>query len=583
MNREAIYHRTMLPFAYPVGEHELRLVLRAAKDDIYFSEVFYGDRYAEPGSEVSTLMRKEASDSLFDYYTVTLYTEEKRVRYFFHLSDRREDIWYSEKGFSVARPKEGLFQYPYICPADLFSEPEWIRGRTMYQIFPDRFCNGDRDNDPEGCLKWGETPKADSFFGGDLKGIIDRLDYLADLGIGVIYLTPIFKSPSNHKYDTADYYSIDPAFGDRDILKRLVSEAHRRDIKVILDGVFNHCGKDFFAFQDVVKHGASSPYKDWFNIHSFPVRAGKDPNYETFASGVYTMPKLMTHNPELREYLIKVGEHWVREVDIDGWRLDVANEIDHDFWREFRKRVKAIKPDAFIIGEVWHDSLEWLRGDQFDSVMNYPWREAVLDFFARGEIDAVGFDERVAGLRMAHSSNIWPGLVNLLGSHDTARVLTLCSDRRRAALAAVFQMTYPGLPMIYYGDEIGMEGGDDPDCRRTFIWDEEGQDNKLLNLYRQLIKLRRIFPHLSDGDYRTWHTEGNVYAYINDGIGVVINNSDEDISLRLDNFTIHRTVDILSRKSYGLGRYLSIDLKPYSAAILLTERDYEKMREAGAC
>lgn len=273
----------------------------------------------------------------------------------------------------------------------------------------------------------------------------------------------------------------------------------------------------------------------------------------------------------------------MREVDIDGWRLDVANEIDHDFWREFRKRVKAIKPDAFIIGEVWHDSLEWLRGDQFDSVMNYPWREAVLDFFARGEIDAVGFDERVAGLRMAHSSNIWPGLVNLLGSHDTARVLTLCSDRRRAALAAVFQMTYPGLPMVYYGDEIGMEGGDDPDCRRTFIWDEEGQDNKLLNLYRQLIKLRRIFPHLSDGDYRTWHTEGNVYAYINGGIGVVINNSDEDISLRLDNFTIHRTVDILSRKSYGLERYLSIDLKPYSAAILLTEHDYEKMREAGAC
>ncbi|MDI6600633.1 MAG: glycoside hydrolase family 13 protein [Thermoanaerobacteraceae bacterium] len=583
MNREAIYHRTMLPFAYPVGEHELRLVLRAAKDDIYFSEVFYGDRYAEPGSEVSTLMRKEASDSLFDYYTVTLYTEEKRVRYFFHLSDGEEDIWYSEKGFSEARPKEGLFQYPYICPADLFTEPDWIKGRTIYQIFPDRFYNGDRDNDPEGCAKWGKSPKADSFFGGDLKGITEKMDYLKELGIGVLYMTPIFKSPSNHKYDTSDYYSIDPAFGDKDDLKNLVREAHKRDMMVILDGVFNHCGKDFFAFQDVAIHGKNSRYKDWFNIYSYPLKVGRNPNYETFANGVYTMPKLMTQNPEVREYLMGVAEHWIREVDIDGWRLDVANEIDHDFWREFRKRIKAIKPDAFIMGEIWHDSMEWLRGDQFDSVMDYPWREAVLDFFARGEIDAVGFDERLAGLRMSYPSNVWPGLVNLLGSHDTARILTLCGDRRKAALAAVFQMTYPGLPMVYYGDEIGMEGGNDPDCRRTFVWDDNGQDNKLLNLYRQLIKLRRIFPHLSDGDYRTWHTEGNVYAYINGSIGVVINNSDEDISLRLDNFTILRTVDILSRKSYGLEKYLSIDLKPYSAAILLTEHDYEKMREAGAC
>lgn len=569
MDLSCVYHRAAMPMAWPTGENELRVVLKARRGDLTGADVYYGDRYAPPGRDDRLGMDKEASDELFDYFIARIHTDTKRVRYIFRLRSGRETAWYTEEGFKKARPRSGYFQYPYICSSDIFKEPDWIRGRTMYQIFPDRFCNGDTGNDPEGCLKWGASPKAGSFFGGDLQGITDRLDYLSELGIGIIYMTPIFRSPSNHKYDTTDYYDIDPAFGSKQDLKTLVCEAHRRDIRVILDGVFNHCGKDFFAFRDVADKGENSKYKDWFNIYGFPVHVGENPNYETFADGVWTMPKLMTQNPEVREYLLDVGEYWIREADIDGWRLDVANEIGHGFWREFRKRVKSAKPDAFIMGEVWHDSLEWLRGDQFDSVMNYPWREAVLDFFAKGNIDAEGFDRRLAGLRMSYHAGVWPGLVNLLGSHDTTRIKTLCHDARKSALAAVSMLTYPGLPMVYYGDETGMEGKGDPDCRRTFPWDEEAWDKSLHELFRKLIKLRREFPEMSDGNIRTQYASGNVYAYTNSGIFVVINNSGERASVPLTGLKAGPCTDVISGRKYMSGGKHLIEIDPYSAAVII--------------
>lgn len=576
MDLACIYHRAAMPMAWPTGENELMVVLKARRGEISGADVYHGDRYAPPDKDGRLRMDKEASDELFDYFTARIYTDTKRVRYIFRLRNKKETVWYTEKGFSKARPHSGYYQYPYICSADIFKEPDWIRGRTMYQIFPERFCNGDADNDPEGCLKWGASPKAGSFFGGDLKGITDKLDYLSQMGIGIIYMTPIFRSPSNHKYDTTDYYEIDPAFGSREDLKRLVREAHRRDIRVILDGVFNHCGKDFFAFRDVADKGEKSKYRDWFNIYGFPVHVGENPNYETFANGVWTMPKLMTQNPEVREYLMDVGEYWIREADIDGWRLDVANEIDHGFWREFRKRIKSVKPDAFIMGEVWHDSLEWLRGDQFDSVMNYPWREAVLDFFARGNTDAEGFDRRLAGLRMSYHSGVWPGLVNLLGSHDTPRIKTLCGDAKKSALAAVFMLTYSGIPMVYYGDEVGMKGRGDPDCRRTFPWDEGVWDKDLKELYGKLIKLRREFPEMSYGNIRTQYANGNVYAYTNSGIFVVINNSGERARVPLTGLGAGPCTDVISGRKYMSGGRHFIETDGYSAAVIIADEHLKR-------
>ena len=213
-------------------------------------------------------------------------------------------------------------------------------------------------------------------------GVIDRFGHLVDLGVDVIYFTPIFEAPSNHKYDTVDYYWIDPHFGDEDTVRKLIELAHEHGIKVVFDAVFNHSGYGFFAFQDVLEHGEDSPYAHWFNIDSFPVQT-EPPNYETFANQIATMPKLMTCHDDVKEYFLEVGRYWVREFGIDGWRLDVANEIDHHFWREFREAVKSENPDALIVGELWHEASEWVRGDQFDSVMNYSFQYACLDFLPR--------------------------------------------------------------------------------------------------------------------------------------------------------------------------------------------------------
>ena len=236
----------------------------------------------------------------------------------------------------------------------------------------------------------------------------------------MIYLTPIFEAPSNHKYDTVDYYSIDPHFGDEATVRELIEIAHAHGIKIVFDAVFNHSGYGFFAFQDVLDKGEESPYAHWFNIDSFPVETDP-PNYETFANQIATMPKLMTGQEDVREYFLDVGTYWVREFGIDGWRLDVANEIDHQFWREFRQAVKGENPETLIVGELWHEASEWVRGDQFDSVMNYSLQYACFDFFAQGTIRARSFANRLAKVQMNHTQSVNLAMFNLLGSHDTER------------------------------------------------------------------------------------------------------------------------------------------------------------------
>jgi len=567
--------------ACPIDEKNVRVVLKAKKDDVSEAYVYYGDRYDAPGKDHRLKMTKEGSDSFNDYFTAILHTGTKRLRYIFCLKDGAETLWFNEEGLNNIKPRKSYFQYPYINPADLFERPNWINGRTVYQIFPDRFCNGDSENDPPSVLKWNENPTGTSFFGGDIKGIINNLDYLADLGIGVIYMTPIFLSPSNHKYDTVDYYTIDPAFGTKGDLCELVEEAHRRDIKVILDGVFNHCSNEFFAFKDVVLNGSGSKYKDWFNIYDFPVCVGEDPNYETFGNGIYTMPKFMTQNSEVREYLIKVGEYWIKEADIDGWRLDVANEVDHDFWREFRKRIKAMKPDAFIVGEVWHDALEWLRGDQFDSVMNYPWREAILDFLVEETLDGKAFGDMLIKQRLSYPPQVWPMLLNLLGSHDTPRMLTLCADKKKMMLAIVLQMTYPGLPMIYYGDEIGIEGKGDPDCRRPFPWDESMWDKEIFSLYKKLVRLRKALPDISYGAFSIKYADKDFIVYKSGSTIITVNRGKTSAQLDIRRVISKSCVDIVSNNKYSKNDIIVIE--PYSAAVLLENREYDKIRGILSC
>lgn len=411
-------------------------------------------------------------------------------------------VWHTPSGEFTREPDPESWYTLDVSRLRVFETPEWVHDAVFYQIFPDRFANGDPSNDPVGTRPWGEAPARDNFFGGDFQGIIDKIPYLRDLGITAVWLNPIFQSVSNHKYDTADYLRVDEAFGDLAKFRELVASLHASGIRVILDGVFNHTGDEFWAFQDIVENGPASPYVNWYHVHDFPIRRHPKPNYEAWW-GFADLPKLNMGNPEVRRYILDVAAFWMREVGIDGWRLDVPNEVDHSFWKVFRDHVKSVNPDAYIVGEIWRDGSPWLKGDEFDAVMNYVFRDAVLDFFARRKTSTSELAASLEKLKAGYPAQAGAALLNLLGSHDTERVLTAFEgDRRRMVPAIVFQMTFPGAPMVYYGDEVGMTGEKDPGCRGTMVWDERLQDRELLGIYRRLIHLRRSSAALRRGDMR---------------------------------------------------------------------------------
>lgn len=382
--------------------------------------------------------------------------------------------------------------------------PEWVFDAVFYQIFPDRFANGDPANDPPNVQPWGTPPTSWGFQGGDLQGVLQRMDYLQDLGINAIYLNPVFRSSSNHRYNVSDYYAIDPKLGSREEFHSLLDEVHRRGVRVVLDGVFNHCGRGFFAFNDVLENEAHSPYLDWFHIKRFPLNAygpGDAENYVAWWK-FKSLPKFNTDNPQVRRYLIDVARYWV-EQGIDGWRLDVPNEIDDDaFWAELRSAVKSANPDAYLVGEIWDGDPRWVGPGHFDGLLNYPMREALLGYLVAGTLKASAFAGRVEALFTSVARENGLAHYSPLGSHDTERIRTLCG--RNAAslrLAFLFQFFYPGAPGIYYGDEVGLEGGKDPDSRRAFPWEMSRWDQPLQGFVRQLIDLRHNAAALRRGDF----------------------------------------------------------------------------------
>lgn len=394
---------------------------------------------------------------------------------------------------------------------DYDNSPTWVKDAIFYQIFPERFANGDPGNDPASVSPWGTPPTPENFMGGDLQGILNKLSYLHDLGVNAIYLTPIFKAHSNHKYDTCDYFLVDPHFGDIPLLKKLVTAAHDYNMRVILDAVFNHCGDGFWAFSDVVANGSNSEFCDWFVLHDIPV-IQNPANYQTCGGAVF-LPKLNISNPAVRKYLLEVAIFWIREVGIDGWRLDVPWKVPLDFWREFRQVIKENYPDAFIVAEAWRDGLRWLQGDTCDAVMNYPLRDYILDYCARDAMDAEDFDHFVTRLNETYGP-VALSQLNLLGSHDTARLLTACQgDVSRAILAFICMFTGVGAPMIYYGDEIGMSGDNDPGCRKCMEWNPENWNQTVFGVIQKLVKLRKEHPALRSGEYQTLLTFNGVYVY----------------------------------------------------------------------
>ena len=560
MELTAIYHRPESEYAYLYKEGQVHIRIRTKKEDIEKIVLHYGDPFVflEDSYEDVKEMVKVTSDDLFDYWQVAVSVRFARLQYLFELKDKKgQSVLYGDKGFTDNSPEnlalEGNgFKLPYIHKIDGCQVPDWVSKTVWYQIFPERFANGNAELSPEGALDWDSSirPKSSDFFGGDLQGIIDHLDYLQDLGITGLYLCPIFESPSNHKYNTTDYFEIDRHFGDKETFRQLVEQAHLRGMKVMLDAVFNHMGDQSAQWQNVLKHGEKSVYKDWFHIQKFPVTNDKLVNpkelpYHTFAFASY-MPKLNTANPEVKDFLLRVATYWIEHFDIDALRLDVANEVDHQFWRDFRKAVLAKKPDLYILGEVWHTSQPWLNGDEFHAVMNYPLSDSIKDYFLSRSKKTSQFIAEINCQSMYYKQQISEVMFNLLDSHDTERILTTAQgDIQLVKSALAFLFLQRGTPCIYYGTELELGGGMDPDCRRVMPWDRVSSSNDMLNFMKNLIQLRKdVADIIQHGKFTLEEITPDVldieWQHDHQAIRAVFNQSNENYLLDRD------SVDLLS-------------------------------------
>ena len=435
--------------------------------------------------------------------------------------------------------------------------PEWVHHAVFYQIFPDRFAISPRVSKPNNLQDWDSPPTIEGYKGGDLIGVVEHLDHIQELGCNAIYFTPVFQSASNHRYHTHDYGKVDPLLGGNDALRVLLDECHARNIKVVLDGVFNHASRGFFQFNDILENGPHSPYLDWFFIEDWPLSAydgAKPANYGSWI-GNRALPKFNTDNPQVREFIMQVAEFWL-DFGIDGWRLDVPFEISTPgFWQEFRERVKARNPDAYIVGEVWQDSREWLQGDQFDAVMNYLFTGPTIAYTAGPRVIAANVEGRsydtspalsareygakIEELLALYDWQIQLAQLNLLDSHDTARLLGIAGgDKTTVRLATILLMTYPGAPSVFYGDEIGLPGDLDPNARRGMPWHRpEDWDLGMLAFHKHLIAMRHAHAALRTGSYHQLYADDAVYAFVRVG-------GDETIIVAVNVASEPRTVDL---------------------------------------
>ncbi len=557
MNKHAMLHIVDSSYCFPVSEKEIVLRLRTARDDIQKAEVIYESKYAFGTTQLKREMSKAYSSELYDYFEIKLNLKDTRLAYIFYIFDGEKNYYFSEDGitekYDFTLGYYNFFQYAYINKADIMECVDWMKQAVFYQIFVDRFNIGRKDKDMSyiNC-KWGDIPTAKTFAGGDLKGITAKLDYIKSLGCNTIYLTPVFKSISNHKYDISDYYSVDEQFGSEEDLLELVENVHAKDMRIVLDAVFNHCSDEMKQFQDVIEKGSESEFYDWFIIDGDKINEDRS-NYEVFAACEY-MPKLNTSNTKVQQFLIGIGCHYIDKYDIDGWRLDVSDEVSNDFWRAFRKAIKNKKKNAVIIGENWHDAYANLRGDQYDGIMNYSFTKACLDYFAFNVFDAKHFAWRLNDILMRNTDTVNTMMLNLLDSHDTHRFFSEVKENRfkiKAALSLLY--LFPGTPCIYYGTELLTKGGYDPDCRRCMDWgkaDSVGEHTKIMELLKKLSSIRENC-RLADGSVRIYE-ENQVFV--------------------LKNICRSGEIKLLINNTETMRRAEGIDMNPQSFLVKLNER-----------
>lgn len=510
MNREAVFHNSKDNMCYQLNFNEIVVSIMTGKD-VRSVEIQWGDPFEAGimGGAESWKGKNEKITNVVElenhlWWSIKLNPRYKRCKYYFILSDGTETLCLFEDGFyspnrlNIPGKRMQYFFMPWMNNSDLFVTPDWVEDAVWYQIFPERFARV--GGEEKGLKPWKcEKISKAAFnlrYGGNLRGVINRLDYLCDLGITAIYFNPVFKSPTDHKYNIDDYYEIDEDFGTKEDFKELCDKAHNLGIKIMLDMVMNHSGVSFPPFADVMKNGESSKYKDWFMINKFPVSLKgntRDGRYYSFAFAQY-MPKLNTNNPEVIEYFAGVCEYWVKEFGVDALRFDVANEVSHSFLKVVRSKVKAVNPDVYLLAEIWHDSTPWLRGDEFDAIMNYPLTEAVSGFWLDEKMTSKQLEQGINHCLIMYPVQCSRVMFNLLDSHDTERLYYRCGHNEDVffqQLTLLFSLY--GSPCIYYGTEIMMDGAHDPDCRRCMPWDEidGGKYNDTINHVKELIAARR--------------------------------------------------------------------------------------------
>ena len=525
MNQYALFHLSESPYSYPLSQDTFFFRLRMAKEDKDLKvTVYYGNKFFLPKMKKPAVMKPARFDERFVYFEATVPLTDNRVGYVFEIEENGHTYYYTEAGlldsYDYALCEDDYFEYSSIHPEDIGDSPDWCRSAVFYQIFPERFRRGNKHKDESYItMAWGQKPGYKDFAGGDLRGIIDSLDYLQNLGINALYLTPIFKAGTAHKYDTLDYFDIDPHFGNLDDLKELIAKAHGHRIRVVLDAVFNHMSILAPQFQDVIKNGKQSPYWDWFYIHGDKVDT-ENCNYWTFSLAKY-MPKINVTNPETEAYLNSIVFRYL-DLGIDGWRFDVGDEISHSFWRQLRTKVKARYPEALLLGEHWHNAHSFLRGDEFDGVMNYPVLHAIHEFALKKNYDAKKAAAVLNRLYTNYRIQATMACLNMVDTHDTKRYFNQCGknlDILETSLAILFFV--PGMSCLYYGTEIPMNQGDDGDPRMGFPYEQALKGSPHQDLLKELIGIRKT-PDLSSTDFLSYEEDGllvikreNTVLYVN--------------------------------------------------------------------
>ena len=558
MERFTAYHRSTPDMCWAADEKTVVIRVRTDKSadraTLMCSDPFINELTRKKswyGKPFDMTLDMELEDGLI--WRAQIKPPFRRLQYYFRLFSGDKEYLLFDNKLCVPEERdkssELYYKFPWINPSDVFSAPQWVRDTVWYQIMPDRFCRSERSGEVSYIAPWGKPTRKPhhTYYGGDLKGMTERLPYLKELGIGGIYLTPVFLSGSYHRYNTYDYKKIDPLLGDEDDMRAFVDRAHELGINIMLDGVFNHCGTEFFAWKDVCARSRASEYYDWFFINDEdfvkPRFDTADGRYFTFSFWA-GMPKLNTNYQGVKDYYIDICSYWVREWDIDGIRFDVGDEVSHTFLRELRSALKSVKKDIFLLGEMWFDAINWLSGTEYDSVMNYPMSSCINDFSRKTDTTALSFEYALNRCLMMYPENVTQVLFNFLDTHDTTRVSEECGGNTDLLIQRLTMLfTMPGTPCIYYGTEIALRGRDASDNRSCMPWNEieQGGFDGILDEVKKLIAIRNDNAFLSGTEFGfIRHEEPRLLHYVRRDpdtgkrIGVCINAGDSAVQLSVD-------------------------------------------------